>query len=87
MEKKIRKLYLIDFSTVMVFLSLFWMLILFVALNVIALALSTVIRNLILITTALIIIFGTACSLAVIVHLKKNQTRIYTEEIMSYQNK
>lgn len=86
MQNKIRRLYLTDCFTVMLFLVLFWAIIVFVAFNVVTLTITTLIRSIIISTTALIIAFGTSSSLAVLAHLKKNQQEVYLQEITSQQN-
>lgn len=85
MEKKIKKLYLADYITIYIFLALFWILLITVTLNVLSLRNDSSIKVGIIFAVILIGIFGTASSIAVIVHLKTNKLQIYSEEISTYQ--
>lgn len=86
MEKKIQKLYTTDCVTMMLFLAIFWLLLIYIAFNVIALASEPAVKGVIIAAAALIAAFGTASSIAVLVHLRKNQRQIYVEELLSYEH-
>ncbi|SCZ81013.1 hypothetical protein [Acidaminobacter hydrogenoformans] len=86
MEKKIQKLYSTDCVTMMLFLAIFWLLLIYIAFNVIAIVSDPAVKGVIIVAAALIAAFGTASSIAVLVHLRKNQRQIYVEELLSYEH-
>lgn len=86
MEKKIQKLYSTDCITMIVFLALFCLLLVYITFNVLTLAPDHAVRGVIIAAAALIIAFGTASSMAVLIHLRKNQRQIYVQELLSYEN-
>lgn len=83
MQSKILKMYRTDFATMLVFLVTFWALLFFTATQVAPLAPDAVAKTLILGAVALVAVFGTASSIAVLVHLTKNQRSIYIEELIA----
>ena len=86
MEKKIQQLYSTDWITMIVFLALFCLLLVYITFNVLTLAPDHAVRGVIIAAAALIIAFGTASSVAVLIHLRKNQRQIYVQELLSYEN-
>lgn len=85
MEKKIQMLYSTDWITMIVFLVLFCLLLIYIAFNVLTLAPDLAVRGVIITSAALIISFGIASSTAVLIHLRKNQRQVYIEELLSYE--
>lgn len=86
MEKKIQKLYSTDCVTMIVFLAIFWLLLIYITINVIALVSEPAVKGVVIAAAGLIAAFGTASSIAVLIHLRKNQRQIYVEELLSYEH-
>ena len=87
MESKIKKKYLQDCLVVLAFTAMLWILQIYMITTVSRITLDSVVKTVIIIAGIVAAAFAAASSTAVLVHLKKNKTRIYTEEIMTYENK
>lgn len=85
MESKIKKKYFQDGMVVFVFTAILWILQLYMISVVAGIAQDQVAKTVIILAGIVAAAFVTASSAAVLVHLKKNQTKIYTEEIISYE--
>jgi phosphoglycerol transferase MdoB-like AlkP superfamily enzyme len=85
LNQKIEKLYWTDIITMVSFLIVFSLLLIYIAWKVLALAPDALVRSIILIAAGLIITFGLASSMAVLIHLKKNQRQVYVQELLSYE--
>lgn len=83
MQNKILKMYRTDCATMLVFLASFWALLLFTAFQVLPLAPSASAKSIILAVAALVAVFGSSSSIAVLIHLTKNQRQIYVEELIA----
>ena len=83
MENKIKKKYLQDCMVVFVFTAILWILQLYMISTVAGTTQDHLAKTVIILAGIIAAAFVTASSAAVLVHLKKNQTKIYTEEIMS----
>lgn len=70
---------------VFVFTAILWILQLYMISVVAGIAQDQVAKTVIILAGIVAAAFVTASSAAVLVHLKKNQTKIYTEEIISYE--
>jgi len=69
-----------------IFLAFFWLLLIYIAFNVVTLAPDQAVKSVIIASAALIIAFGTASSIAVLIHLRRNQRSVYVQELLSYEN-
>lgn len=85
MEKKIQKLYATDCVTMMIFLASFCLLLVYITFNVLALTSEPAVKGVVIAAAVLIVAFGMASSIAVLIHLRKNQRQIYVEELLSYE--
>lgn len=83
MQHKILKMYRTDCATMLVFLATFWALLLFTAFQVVPLAPTSSAKVIILAVVTLVAVFGSSSSIAVLVHLTKNQRQIYIEELIA----
>ncbi len=86
MEKKIQKLYTTDCVTMMIFLASFCLLLVYITFNVLALTSEPAVKGVVIAAAVLIVAFGMASSIAVLIHLRKNQRQIYVEELLSYEH-
>ena len=75
------KMYRQDTGLVVIFIILVWLVLGFVLISISGLAPDDLIRNVILVTGSIAGIFVTSALIAVLVHLKKNQDSIYSEEL------
>lgn len=85
MESKIKKKYFQDCMVVFVFTAILWILQLYMISVVAGIAQDQVAKMVIILAGIVAAAFVTASSAAVLVHLKKNRTKVYTEEIVSYE--
>ncbi|MBK5261702.1 MAG: hypothetical protein JJE17_03900 [Peptostreptococcaceae bacterium] len=81
MENKIQKLYRTDCATMLIILTVFGILLAFITLNVVPLTSDVASKGLIMGAAALVAVFGTASSFAVLIHLKKSKRQIYVEDL------
>ena len=86
MEKKIQKLYTTDCVTMMIFLASFCLLLVYITFNVLALTSEPAVKGVVIAAAVLIVAFGMASSIAVLIHLRKNQRQIYVEELLFYEH-
>lgn len=86
MEKKIQKLYTTDCVTMMIFLASFCLLLVYITFNVLALTSEPAVKGVVIAAAVLIVAFGMASSIAVLIHLRNNQRQIYVEELLSYEH-
>lgn len=77
MENKIKKYYRLDLVLIILAMALLWLVLGYVMLEIGKLPLDKIVIGFIWIMGALIGIFATASSIAVISHLKKNQKKLY----------
>jgi hypothetical protein len=70
----------------MLFLASFCLLLVYITFNVLALTPEPAVKGVVIAAAALIVTFGTASSIAVLIHLRKNQRQIYVEELLSYEH-
>lgn len=83
MSKKMRKMYMQDYITILVFVSLFLMFLVLVMSQVYMIAPDNTTKTVIILAGILISAFSIASSIAVIVHIKRNHKNIYSAEINS----
>ncbi len=81
MNKKIKKMYIQDYSTILAFVSLFLIFLMIVIKNVYMIAPDNATKTIIILSGVIISAFAVASSIAVIVHIKKNKESIYSSEI------
>ena len=86
MEAKIRKMYMADCAIILLFIIGLCSVLVYITSKVAPLVSEISVLGAIFIAFALVIIFGTASSIAVLSHLKKNQRQIYLPEIICYKN-
>lgn len=79
-EEKIKKMYWKDTVLVLIFIAFAWLVVGFVLREVSSLAHTEFIRYVALAAGSAALIFVTSALIAVLVHLKKNRTAIYSEE-------
>lgn len=77
MESQIKKKYLMDCAIIMFVMIILWAVIIIVMLNISGIAPNRTLRIIIFTIGMLVGIFATASSVAVIIHLKKNQNYLY----------
>lgn len=83
MERKIKTKYFQDCMVVFIFTAVLWILQLYMISVVAGIMQDRIAQTVIILAGIVAAAFVTASSAAVLIHLKKNQTRIYTEEIAS----
>ena len=81
MKNKIQKMYIQDFSIILVSTFMLWMLLLFVMSRVVNITPNNTARLIISLAAITACAFVTASSIAVLSHLKKNKNQLYEEEI------
>jgi len=84
-ENEIKKKYLQDCIVVFVFTAILWILQIYMVSTVAGTTQDSIAKTVIILAGIIAVAFVTAAAAAVLVHLKKNQTKIYTEEIMPYE--
>lgn len=77
MENKIKKYYRLDLVLIIQAMALLWLVLGYVMLEIGKLPLDKIVIGFIWIMGALIGVFATVSSIAVISHLKKNQIKLY----------
>jgi hypothetical protein len=82
MEKKIRRLYAGDCCLVVSSIFFMWLVLAFIMSMIYSVVAGVDMRLLIVVVGLLTGIYGTAALVAVLVHLKRQQIEIYTEEII-----
>ena len=87
MEIKIKKMYAQDCTAIFISMAALWLVLGYVMTRVSAIVPDQTVRIIILLVGIVAGTFGTASSIAVLVHLKKNQRSLYIEEITSYRDK
>ncbi len=83
MENKIKKLYLQDCIIVLIFMIVLWSILVYVLSKVVLIAPGTTVKMFVIFIGIMAGTFATAAMVAVLVHLKKNQKQLYTEEILA----
>ena len=79
-QKKINIMYSIDVFLLLFFMILMWTIFLIVKMNIIGLFEGVFMKCFLCLICFLVLIFGTISIFSVIVHLKQNKIRIYTED-------
>lgn len=87
MKDKIIKLYSKDIMAVTAFITFFWIVLIFSITQIYQILSISGLRITIVISGAVVGIMGTASSIAVLKHLKKNRDALYKEELMNLESK
>lgn len=87
MKDKIIKLYAKDIMAVTAFITFFWIVLIFSITQIYQILSISGLRITIVISGAVVGIMGTASSIAVLKHLKKNRDALYKEELMNLESK
>jgi hypothetical protein len=83
LDEKIKKMYIQDNSTILVFVIIFLMFLVFVLSKVYIIAPDNATKTVIIISGTIISAFAIASSFAVLVHIKRNKIKLYSAEINS----
>lgn len=87
MKDKIKKLYSKDIMAVTAVITLFWVVLIYSITQIIQILPNYGLRITIIIAGAVVGIMGTASSIAVLKHIKKNQDALYEEDLMYLEDK
>lgn len=86
MENKIKRMYFKDCAVLLILVSILGIILFYIMTGVVSIAPNYVVKLVIALSGITVGIFALASAIAVLVHLKKSQTHLYTEEIMSIEN-
>lgn len=86
MENKIKKMYRQDCSVIFLFMIVMWVILTYVMIQINSIVSNHSVKSLILFIGITVGFFATAALIAVLTHLRKNRTQLYTEEIMVSTN-
>jgi len=81
MESRIKKMYIQDFSLVIVFLVVLWITLIYIMISILSILTTPFAVASILITGLLVGLSASLTLFALIKHLKKNKNALYMEEI------
>ncbi|GAA0181675.1 hypothetical protein SH2C18_41770 [Clostridium sediminicola] len=86
MEKKIKKMYNQDCAIIFLFMIGLWTILIYVLMQINSVVANQSVRTLIFFIGIIAGTFAIAALMAVVNHLRKNRTQIYTEEITVSEN-
>lgn len=86
MKKKIEKMYSQDCAVIFLFMVVLWTILIYVLMQINDIVANQSVRVLIFFIGIIAGTFATAALIAVVTHLGKNRTQIYTEEITVSEN-
>ncbi len=81
LEEENKKLLLGDSATIMLILVVLWCIVSFVMMQIGSIMPNHAVKMVALVAGILVTTFSTAASIAVLIHLRKNQQALYTEEL------
>ena len=86
MESKIKKMYLGDSLAIILAMLTLWLFLIYIIPEVLGIAPQHMMKMTIAIVGVALGAFASSSSLAVLVHLKKNQKELYAQELSSYRD-